>query len=383
MWTRRQFLSRGGLGVLGVSGAALAFPGDAADAGDAGERLEGPPDGSASRGMVTAESEKAIERGLAYLAAYHERDRSGAFGTRNWHGNAAITSLAGLAFMAAGNQPERGKYGRLLSRTLNFVLGLSQADGRFPGYLWNQRATPQGPMYGHGFATLFLGEVVGMVHSEKLRDEVREKLKLALQLIVKSQNPQGGWRYHPYSHDADVSVTVCQIMALRSARNAGFAVPKECVTRCIRYVKLCQDRTGGFNYTVHGGGPHGAFARTGAALSALYSAGVYSGPEIDRGLRYLATCKPGGGGFFRPDMQYFYGHYYAAQAMWTAGGQWWADWFPAIRDVLVQSQNQDGSWDDQIDTHYATAMACIMPPRWPVSSCKFPTTTCPSCKNDQ
>ena len=359
MWTRRQFLTRGSLSVLGASSAALAFPGDG---GDAGDRSGGPPDGSASRGMITGPAESAIERGLGFLAAYHVRDNSGAFGTRNYRGNAAVTSLAALAFMAAGNQPERGKHGRLVSRALRYILDLSSRGGLFPGYLVNPRATPQGPMYGHGFATLFLGEVVGTVHAQGLRDEVREKLKLALQLIVKSQNGEGGWRYHPHSREADISVTVCQIMALRSARNAGFAVPKDCVDRCIRYVKRCQNvEEGSFRYTANnGGGPPDAFARTGAGLSALYSAGVYSGPEIDKALGYLMTKKPAGGGFLQPDMQYFYGHYYAAQAMWTAGGRWWTEWFPAIREELLNRQNDDGSWRDQIDTHYATAMACII-----------------------
>src|SRR5207253_2472414 len=114
------------------------------------------------------------------------------------------------------------------------------------GYLNNPMATPHGPMYGHGFATLFLGEVYGMTHERKLRERLRDKLRLALELICKSQNREGGWRYHPHSHDADLSVTVCQIMALRSARNAGFAVPVEVVDRCTAYVKRCQDKRGGW-----------------------------------------------------------------------------------------------------------------------------------------
>jgi hypothetical protein len=63
----------------------------------------------------------------------------------------------------------------------------------------------------------------------------------------------------------------------------------------------------------------------------------------------------------RPDMYYFYGHYYAAQAMWTAGGNYWTSWFPAIRDELIEGQKRqrDGSWFD-ICYHYATAMACII-----------------------
>jgi hypothetical protein len=356
MLTRRRFLTRGTLGIGALAGTALAVPGDIAEKPDA------LPDGSASKGMITSDAERAIERGLAYLAANR---RGGQFGVRGaYQGNVAISSLAGLAFMAAGNQPERGKYGRAVSEALRFILDQENRTLRNPGYLHNPTATPHGPMYGHGFATLFLGEVYGMVHEVKLRDELRDKLRLALQLIAKSQNGEGGWRYHPNSRDADLSVTVCQIMALRSGRNAGFAVPADVVKKCIEYVKRCQDRLGGwFRYMAQGGaGPRDAFARTGAGLSALFSAGVYSGTEIDTGLRFLLTCKPTGAGqfFLRPDMQFYYGHYYAAQAMWTAGGNWWSEWFPAVRDEILGRQNTDGSWDDAIDTHYATAMACII-----------------------
>ena len=59
-------------------------------------------------------------------------------------------------------------------------------------------------------------------------------------------------------------------------------------------------------------------------------------------------------------MHYFYGHYYAVQAMWTAGGTYWSNWYPAIRDELLACRQEDGSWDDGIDSHYATAMACII-----------------------
>ena len=38
---------------------------------------------------------------------------------------------------------------------------------------------------------------------------------------------------------------------------------------------------------------------------------------------------------------YFYGHYYAAQAMFLAGGKYWAQWYPAIRDELIARQNPD------------------------------------------
>ena len=61
-------------------------------------------------------------------------------------------------------------------------------------------------------------------------------------------------------------------------------------------------------------------------------------------------------------IHYFYGHYYAAKAMWYAGDQEWQKWYPGIRDELMRSRNAaDGSWfNGQIGPHYCTAMALII-----------------------
>jgi hypothetical protein len=359
--SRRRFLTRSALGMVGVAGSAFAFPGDSPDPNGRGEAL---PDGSAAKGMITTDADRAIDAGLAYLAA--RRNRDGSFGTNPYYGNVAVTSLAALAFMAGGHLPGRGVYGRVVSDALLFVMSQENVRAGHPGFLHNPSGTPHGPMYGHGFGTLFLAEVYGMVHDRRLRDEIRNKLRMAVDVILTSQNLEGGWRYYPERRDADLSVTVCQIMALRAARNAGFRVPKSQVDHCIEYVKRCQDKSEGwFRYMQQGGMQVQPFARTAAGVAALFSAGLYTGPEVERGLRYLKThCLPGTGLMFhdrsRPDMHYFYGHYYAVQAMWTAGGAYWAEWYPAIRNELVASQQPDGSWVDQICSHYATAMACII-----------------------
>jgi hypothetical protein len=227
-------------------------------------------------------------------------------------------------------------------------------------------------MYGHGFATLFLAEVHGMVPNMETKDRLKGTLERAVKLIINSQNSEGGWRYRPTPNDADISVTICQIMALRAARNAGFAVPKTVADKCTKYVKNCQELlgngAGGFRYQPSGG-PVG-FARTAAGVVALYSAGIYEGKEVDGGLNFLMRYMPGNPNarFDREmNMHYYYGHYYAAQAMWTAGGRFWREWYPAIRDELLRSINQgghrqaNGSWyNGGICPHYCTAMALII-----------------------
>lgn len=305
------------------------------------------PEESAAK-LITPEAEAAIERGLAYLAARQHDD--GSFGSGDFRGNAAVTALAGMAFVSSGSTPGRGPYGENVSRCLDYLLACAQKSG----LIVEAGSTSRGPMYGHGFATLFLAECHGMTRS----DEIREKLTAAVKLIVNTQNDQGGWRYQPVRADADISVTICQIMALRAARNAGIFVPKETVDRCSEYVKRSQNPDGGFVYMLGQGGPSD-FPRSAAGVVALYSAGIYEGPEIVKGLEYLMKFLPKKNEAAVVSY-YYYGQYYAVQAMWHAGGESWQKWYPAVRDDLIARQGREGAWQSPFSSEYATAMACIV-----------------------
>ena len=301
-----------------------------------------------SRGdMMLPSAEKAIRTGLDYLAAHQNED--GSFGGEGYRRNVAVVSLAGLAFMANGSAPGRGPYGKQINRCVTYLLNHAQDSG----FVFAAGSTSHGPMYGHGFATLFLAEVYGMWPDS----DVREKLVKAVRLIVNTQNDEGGWRYQPERREADISVTICQIMAVRAAHNAGVYVSNETIDRCTNYVKQCQNSDGGFAYMLPGG--ESAFPRTAAGVVALYSAGIYEGDEVSRGLDYLMRHKPASDAT-GIENHFFYGHYYAVQAMWHAGGDYWRGWYPAIRDVLLERRKEDGSWFDQICPEYGTAMACLI-----------------------
>lgn len=298
--------------------------------------------------MISPETQAAIDRGLAYLAIQQRED--GTFGSRDYDRNVAVCALVGMAFISGGSTPDRGPYGMEVSRCVDYILEHTKDSG----FIVVEGASSHGPMYEHGFATLFLAEISGMSRHRDLR----EKLTKAVALIVSTQNAEGGWRYDPIPNEADISVTVCQIMALRAARNTGIRVPAQTIDRAIDYVKRCQNSDGGFMYMASGGDSE--FPRSAAAVVALYSAGIYEGPVLERGLDYIETYIPRSTAFSREN-HYFYGHYYAIQAMWHAGGQRWAKWYPAIRDALLERQSEDGSWMDQsISPVYGTAMACII-----------------------
>ena len=323
---------------------------------------------------ITPRQQQAVNKGLAWLADHQSND--GSFGAISQQ-QAAITALAGLAFMEAGNLPGRGQYGANVTRCQRYVLDCCQESGLVAS------PQPQVPMYGHGFATLFLGEIYGMTGD----DSVKEKLQRAVQLIERTQSTQpgndGGWRYQPVPFDADISVTICQVMALRAARDAGIKVDKSVIDKAIAYVRACQNPDGGFSYMARmGGGGGSGFARSAAGVASLYYAGIFGGNDLERGLKYLQQFTPaagaqgGNGGQVDMEGHYYYGNYYAVQAMFLAGGDYWATWYPAIRDQLIARQTPDGNWTGDISDDYATAMALIilqMPNRYlPVYSGKGP-----------
>ncbi|MGI9517719.1 MAG: prenyltransferase/squalene oxidase repeat-containing protein, partial [Pirellulaceae bacterium] len=282
------------------------------------------------------------------LAEQHNAD--GSFGSdRLLSGNVAVCALAGLAFLSEGSTTDRGDYAEHIRRCIGYIE--SHADPS--GLLDNPDYQSSGPMYGHGFGTLFLAEVYGMPDT----DHLKSILENAISLIVRSQNDEGGWRYQPVRKDADLSVTVCQMMALRAVRNAGFHVPADTVDRCIDYVRRSQNPDGGFAYQLEGSRESG-FARTAAAIVTLNSAGVYEGDQLQRGLTWMITARPS------PDdldaSYYYYGHYYAAQALWQVGDEPFRRWYPSVSDELTKLQTRAGSWPSRYSPEYSTAMALIV-----------------------
>jgi len=329
---------------LPIVAGSLARAQDPQPAGAAQSR-PAQPDGAAAFVEYTPETLQAIERGLAWLAKQQKPD--GSFGSGSQYGrHVGITALAGLAFMSEGSVPGRGRYCKQVENALGFILDSTAEES---GLICAE--TSYGPMYGHGFATLFVAEIYGM----SPRPDLREKLRKAVQLIIRTQNEQGGWRYHPVKADADLSVTICQIMALRAARNSGIDVPKATIDKAISYVRRSQNPDGGFRYMLDSSGS--MFPRSAAGVAALFYAGIYKGPEIKAGLDYLMEHLPGGA---RQQGHYYYGQYYAAQAMFQAGDKYWRTWWPAIRDELLEKQNPEGWWQGEAGNEYGAAMALIV-----------------------
>jgi len=330
---------------------------------------------------ITPESVAAVNKALTWLAQHQQPDGSwiGDVGfklnqeyecTARNEPHVGITALAGLAYLAAGHLPGRGEYGDVIGKATQYVLSCVSDTGYITG-----RDTR---MYSHAFATLFLAEVYGMTD----RQDVRDKLQLAVDFIVDNQNEEGGWRYVPKAVESDMSVTVCQLNALRGARNVGIRVPRGTIDAARRYVsrsyvdanEAVPDEgiyfdgsssyyrlgKGSFRYQAGSGvryNTRSSFALTAAGLAALHNAGEY-GRELK-----ADGAKPGqtldlqasvdflldhvdlvsGRSPYTFHYFYWYGHYYATQALYVVGGPAWASYYPRIRDEIVRGQGPDGS----------------------------------------
>ncbi|MEX0886162.1 MAG: prenyltransferase/squalene oxidase repeat-containing protein [Phycisphaeraceae bacterium] len=327
-WRNRRTLRDRAIAVV-VAGTLLwapALPLGAQPGGDVGEI------------HLSPRTERAIDEALEYLADTQNSD--GSWGSGN---HAATTAMALMAFMLKGHFPEQGRYASELDAAVDFMIRRARDNG---GYFGDR-------MYGHGFATLALSEVWGMSR----REEIRDTLKQAVEVILRAQHSTGGWRYEPRPYSHDVSVTASQLTALASAQEAGIYIPRRAMQDAINYVQSCQHGEGGFNYQPNQSGP--AFARSAASMMSMMLAGERDGEVIDRGLAYLTGLDADE---VLDSRHYYYGHYYAVQAMYQAGDPHFSRWYAMIEEDLLARQRDNGSfpgvsgYNDQL----ATAMSVLI-----------------------
>jgi squalene cyclase len=316
------------------------------------KREAAPQQGTLPEG-VTPEAKTAIDRGLAYLARVQER--RGSWSNRSGQGAypVAMTSLAALALLMDGNTTTQGRYAPQVDRATNFLLRSVQPSGLITGGEEESR-----PMYGHGFAMLFLGQLYGMTEDPIRGKQLHDLLVKAIELTGRGQSQEGGWIYRPDTGGDEGSVTITQVQALRSCLNAGIAVPKNIIDTAMEYLAASQNTDGGIRYSLRQSRGASRAPLTGAAVLCWYLAGEFENPRAKKALDYckenIRTTGQQGG-------HDFYAHLYWSQALWVSSDPFWKEYFAARRDYLVRQQKSDGSWEgDRVGDVYDTAVALII-----------------------
>jgi len=274
---------------------------------------------------VDDKTEAVIKGALRWLAGKQQPNGAWGSSAEEKQHSAAIGGYTLMAFLGGGQLPGEGEFGKNVSLGIQYLL--DSMDGQ--GFYGNKNDGQY--MYGHGVATIALSELYG---ASKLAT-MRPKLERAIRIIIAAQNREGGWRYRPISYDADISVTVLQVVALRSAKNAGLDVPQKTIDDAVQYVKRCFiSSSGGFGYQP---GQSAGFARTAAAIYSLQVCGLYDDPMVKKGSEYLMKEYKDG------HMEWFtYGNFYAAPAQYMQGGETWKKWYDKLHQTLMSRVTTEG-----------------------------------------
>jgi hypothetical protein len=308
---------------------------------------------------VTPEQVTAIDKGLKWLA--NNQFSSGGVGSTC---QVAFTGVAGLAFLASNSTPIRGAYAKNVRQCLKFILRCSH---KASGYINEAAGRGLGGsgMHGHGYATWFLAELYGMCGDmvDLGDDSVKERLQKAITIIEQSQDPNGGWTYEPQPYGHEGSVTITQVQALRSARNAGLTVKKQVIDKGIDYIRKSTMADGTVAYSLGSRGSGGTYALTAAGMCVFAMYGVYDSPEVKRGMAALMEFLKGQRG--RGGHHDYYAALYAGQACFFAKSkdmEFWTKGFDTIRKELIQSQNKTtGCWEqDGYGGAFGTACASLV-----------------------
>ena len=293
----------------------------------------------------------SIEKGLSYLSLVQNKNGSfpGGFGD-----STGIPALVGMAFLSKGHLPTDAAYGENINRCIDFILSNQKDNGVFEA-----GNAGSGPMYAHCIATLFLSEVSGMVdptRQKKIDGALAKALKLILQAqkVKKSERNQGGWRYHPGSNDSDTSCSGWALMALRSAKLNGAAVPDKAIEDALAYLYRHHDKkTGTFGYSDK---KSHSITLTGMGLLCLELCGEHGEPSTLKSGEYILKTY----NKLSSQSHEFYGNYYNAQAMFQLGGKYWEQYATWMYENYLPKQKDDGSWNSrEAGNIYGTSMMIL------------------------
>jgi hypothetical protein len=283
-------------------------------------------------------SERAVERGLAWLAAHQWADGGWRFNHREGpcagrcshhgtnHSTTAATGLALLAYLGAGDTHRDGDHQEVVAKGLSYLRSRIVPSSRGADL-------QEGTMYGQGIATLALCEAYALTNDPDLRGPAQQ----ALDFIASVQHPLGGWRYFP-GQPGDTTVLGWQLMALQSGRLAGLQTSQHTFDRAQEFLDRVQsDQGAAYGYQIGGDQPTPSAV---GLLCRMYHGWPRSDARLQLGVERLAARGP--------DEHDLYFTYYATQVLHHFDGPQWETWNGHLRDRLVANQategHEAGSW---------------------------------------
>ena len=297
--------------------------------------------------------EESTTKGLDWLS--RNQSSRGQWNTQNYP--TAMAALAGTALIGSGSTATQGPYRKEIARASDYIISKSRGNGLIGDPTTDSRYT-----YGHGFAMLFLSQVLGEEGLLDRRQEIVEVLKKAVEFSGNAQTAAGGWGYVSAKEGNDFdegSTTITQVQGLRGCRNAGIPVTGKVIENAKEYIYGCKNPDGGISYSSRQKGSSRP-AITAAALAALYNAGDYDSEHVPEMLKYAKEQLHDIDSAERSFGHWHYTYLYYSQVVYRQGDELWKPFRTRLYDRIVSEQRSDGQWEGQIDPVYVTACNLIM-----------------------
>ncbi len=313
-----------------------------------------------------ATTEAAVEAALRFLASAQRADgawdpRTTGAGTERaplgmnrpgagTKAESALTGLALLAIIGAGQTHQQGRYSDNAYRGLAYLIQNQQSDGSLAG-----RSTIYAANYCHGIASLAMCETAAITHDPSAVASATR----AVNFTRSMQHPStGGWRYTA-GDPGDMSQLGWQAMVLDAGYRAGIPVDARAVSGVERFLRSVRAGSAGGMACYRAGEAPSRTMTAEALATRLLIGQKVSIAEIDEAERYLLQQLPGVG----QDNYYYW--YYATLALHQLQDPAWEQWNAALKRRLLATQQADGSWPTNSvwggygGSVYTTAMAAL------------------------
>ncbi len=307
---------------------------------------------SSAQAIMTPETHYMIDKALDYLRKSQSAD--GSWPDKEWSQEVGVSSLGCLALMSDGSMPRVGPSGRELAKGVEFLLDSIREDGQIVA----RDTYKYGPMYGHAWGTLVLLQAYGNV---PWRADMRDKIARAIQVILRFQKPDGGWRYKMMKEgESCTPVTINVLHALQVGIKAGFAIRREVLENGFRYVETNSRPDGLFLYRAHG--LPGSIGLSGAGALTFHFQGKFNHPLLMAANNYISYYHKR---YTEDDLleleDFYMGTWYTSQTMFRAGDKFWHPYYRKILSTFQQAQQPDGQFfDHQGNSVRPTALAAIV-----------------------
>jgi curved DNA-binding protein CbpA len=274
-------------------------------------------------------TEKAIVRGLDWLANTQDADGSWGSAAEDRNDNPspqdknAMTGLALLCFLGPCELQDSPKYGKNVTRAIDFLATSQPSDDAFSHAIWT--------------------EAICEAYTRTKIKSLEKLAKAGAEIVVMGQHESGGWSSAYRNQTGPSSYhTGWNFDALSAAAFTGISIDglDEACDKAVEYIKKVQDPSGSFI------DKSGAFDSdlTGTRVVCLQTWKNSKSQEALKGLDWIIKHQATEWTNVNP-----YEWYYQAQACFKAtgvsgGAKYWRAWNENFQEIVCGAQKNDGSW---------------------------------------